>query len=55
VQTTTAGQSGLSYDWSSALYTYVWKTNSTWAGTCRQLNLRLADGTDHVALFKFAP
>ena len=34
-------------------YTYVWKTNSSWAGTCRKLVLTLADGTSHAALFRF--
>ena len=32
---------------------YVWKTNKAWAQTCRLLPIRLRDGTDHVALFKF--
>lgn len=52
-ETLTAGSSSLSYDASSDRYNYVWKTNSAWAGTCRQLNVRLNDGTDHTALFKF--
>jgi hypothetical protein len=34
-------------------YTYVWKTSSAWAGTCRKFVLTLADGTSHAALFKF--
>ena len=51
-QTTTANQ-GLTYDAPSDQYNYVWKTNKSWSGTCRQLTLRLIDGTDHVALFKF--
>lgn len=40
--------SGLTY--SAGMYTYVWKTPST-AG-CYQVNVRLKDNTDHVALFK---
>jgi hypothetical protein len=36
-------------------YTYVWKTNSSWAGTCRKFVLTLADGSTHKALFRFAP
>lgn len=51
-QTTTANQ-GLTYDAASGQYNYVWKTQSSWAGTCRQFTLRLTDGTEHVALFKF--
>lgn len=34
-------------------YTYVWKTDRSWAGTCRKLVLTLADGTTHEALFSF--
>ncbi len=52
-ETVTAGSSGLSYDPSTDQYTYVWKTNKAWAGTCRQLIVRLKDGTDHKANFKF--
>ena len=51
-ETTTANQ-GLTYDAASGQYTYVWKTQKSWAGTCRQFTLRLTDGTDHIALFKF--
>ena len=52
-QTPTAGASALGYDAVSGQYTYVWKTDAAWAGTCRQLTLTLADGTQHVALFQF--
>jgi probable HAF family extracellular repeat protein len=52
-QTVTAGNSALSYDATTATYTYVWKTSAGWANTCRQLTMKLADGTEHVALFKF--
>jgi uncharacterized protein len=52
-QTVTAGSSSLSYDASSNQYSYVWKTDKTWAGNCRQLIVKLADGTSHVANFKF--
>ena len=34
-------------------YTYVWKTDRSWAGSCRRLVLTLADGTTHQALFRF--
>lgn len=49
----TSSGSGLSYDAASDQYTYVWKTNKAWAGTWRRFTLRLTDGTDHIALFKF--
>lgn len=52
-QTVTAGNSGLSYDATTNQYTYVWKTNNVWAGTCRQFILTLNDGTAHVANFQF--
>jgi hypothetical protein len=50
--TVTAGNSGLSYDTITDQYTYVWKTDKAWGGTCRQLTMKLADGTDKVAYFK---
>ncbi|MGH8468315.1 MAG: PxKF domain-containing protein [Gammaproteobacteria bacterium] len=31
----------------------AWKTSKAWAGTCRQLVVRLNDGTEHKASFKF--
>src|SRR5215813_7003106 len=52
-QTVTAGGSSLSYDAASDQYSYVWKTEKSWAGTCRQLILRLNDGSERVAFFKF--
>jgi len=51
--TVTAGSSSLSYDPIADQYVYVWKTDKAWAGTCRQLMVRLDDLTDHVANFKF--
>lgn len=52
-QTVAAGTSSLSYSADSDTYTFVWKTQKTWAGTCRQFELRLDDGTLHTALFDF--
>ncbi|HEX5039937.1 MAG TPA: PxKF domain-containing protein [Candidatus Limnocylindria bacterium] len=51
-ETVTAGQSSLSYDALADQYVYVWKTDKSWAGTCRTLTVKLADGTVHQALFK---
>ena len=48
-----AGASSLSYDPSSDQYTFVWKAEWSWAGTCRQLVLQLVDGTVHHANFRF--
>ena len=52
-ETATAGSSGLSYDATSDRYHYVWKTEKAWAGSCRQLVLRFADGSVHTASFRF--
>jgi len=53
IETGTAGNSSLSYDASNDQYIYVWKTEQSWAGTCRQLQVQLNDGTTYVANFKF--
>jgi predicted extracellular nuclease len=52
-ETVTAGSSGLSYDPLTDTYTYTWKTNKSWANTCRQLIVQLNDGTTYQANFKF--
>jgi CheY-like chemotaxis protein len=40
-----AGGSNLTYDASSDTYTYIWKTDKAWKGTCRQFVLGLKDGS----------
>jgi len=56
-ETVTAGNSSLNYDAGVnppvGQYIYVWKTDKSWAGTCRRLDLKLNDGTTHSALFAF--
>jgi uncharacterized repeat protein (TIGR01451 family) len=52
-ETLTAGNSSLTYDAGSDKYNYVWKTDASWAGTCRYLVVKLNDGTDHIAYFEF--
>jgi hypothetical protein len=52
-QTVAAGNSSLSYDPTSNQYTYVWKTQSAWANTCRQLVVNFADGSTKRANFLF--
>jgi hypothetical protein len=49
----TATVSGLKYDAAANQYIYNWKTQSTWSGTCRQLIVKLDDGTSHRANFTF--
>src|ERR1041384_718273 len=51
--TVPAGASSLSYDPVTDQYIYVWKTDSLWAGTCRQLVVQLNDGSIHRANFMF--
>jgi hypothetical protein len=52
-QTVTAGSSSLTFDPLTNQYIYVWKTEKSWAGTCRQLIIKLFDGTIYYANFKF--
>ncbi|HEX3316580.1 MAG TPA: PxKF domain-containing protein [Solirubrobacteraceae bacterium] len=48
-----AGNRGLQYDAASDTYTWVWKTDSAWKGTCRTLTVALDDGITHAAYFAF--
>jgi probable HAF family extracellular repeat protein len=52
-ETVAASTSSLSYDAATGQYQYVWKTDKTWANSCRKLVLALIDGTRHEALFHF--
>ncbi|HKO45485.1 MAG TPA: PxKF domain-containing protein [Pyrinomonadaceae bacterium] len=52
-ETVTAGGSSLSYNPITDQYIYIWKTDASWAGTCRQLVIELNDGTIHRANFQF--
>jgi len=47
----TAGS--LTYSAKTHLYTYDWRTDRAWAGTCRQLIVKLADGSERRANFQF--
>jgi hypothetical protein len=49
----TAGSSGLNYDSTTNQYNFIWKTDKSWANSCRQFILKLDDGTYHRANFKF--
>ena len=53
VGTDTAGSKELFYTKTTEEYTYIWKTEKVWAGSCRQLILKLNDGTEHLAYFEF--
>jgi probable HAF family extracellular repeat protein len=41
------------YDPKKDQYTFEWKTQESWKGTCRELNVKLNDGSEHKAIFKF--
>ena len=51
--TVSAGSSSLAYDAASETYSYVWKTDKAWKGSCRQLVLGFADGSFQRANFMF--
>jgi uncharacterized protein len=50
---TTPGQSGLAYDAASGRYTIVWKTDRSFAGTCRSLTLTLTQGSMYSTVVRF--
>lgn len=52
-ETVNAGGSSLTYDATTDRYNYVWKTDKAWKGTCRLLIIRLNDGSNHIAQFRF--
>ncbi len=47
------GGSGLTYDPLTDQYSFVWKTEKAWSGTCRQFVIKLTDGTLLIANFQF--
>ncbi len=51
-ETATPGESTLTYDAVTGRYQYNWQTQKSWAGQCRTLTLKLADGSVHTAEFR---
>jgi len=49
----TQSNGGLSYDPLQDRYTYPWKTEKSWAGSCRQVVVRYTDGITYRANFNF--
>jgi extracellular elastinolytic metalloproteinase len=39
---------------SGGRYSYDWRTESDWAGTCREVVVTRDDGVQHRAFFRFA-
>jgi extracellular elastinolytic metalloproteinase len=54
IPTETPGNSGLSSN-PKGVYHYNWKTEESWAGTCREVVLTRTDGIQHRAYFQFVP
>jgi hypothetical protein len=52
-ETVNAGGSSLTYDAATDQYTYIWKTNRSWRGTCRILVVRFNDNSQYLAKFRF--
>ncbi len=53
VEETTLGSNSFTYDPATDTYTYIWKTERSWAGTCRQLTVRVIDGQSYLLKFRF--
>jgi hypothetical protein len=53
VEDTTLGTSSFTYDPATDTYTYVWKTEKSWAGTCRQVSVQFIDGQTYLLNFMF--
>ena len=52
-ETVMAGASSLQFDRGNGQYTYVWKTDASWKGTCRSLLLSFGNGIRQTAAFQF--
>ena len=52
-ETVSAASNSFNYDATAEHCNYLWKTQSTFAGKCYKLDVRLNDGTSHVACFNF--
>ena len=50
--TSTAGAGSLTYEAATDTYNYVWKTETSWSGTCRTFTMTLNDGSSHDATFR---
>ena len=48
-----AGDTAIRYDVLTGEFQYNWKTEGSWAGSCRALELTLNDGSRHRVIFQF--
>jgi len=53
VATARTSRSRLTYNGATDTYTFVWKTDKSWAGTCRQFVITFVDGSSYAANFQF--
>jgi hypothetical protein len=51
--TQSPGGSGLTYNAGTGLYTYTWKTERSWEGSCRMFVLQFKDNSRQVAYVRF--
>jgi len=52
-ETVSGANGGVNYSRGNNQYSYSWKTNADWRGTCRVLTVKFADGQTRVARFQF--
>jgi hypothetical protein len=52
-ETLAVSATGLGYDASADQYVYSWRTDRAWSASCRELVLKLKDGSEHTVKFKF--
>jgi hypothetical protein len=44
---------GFTYDATKEQYNYIWRTDKSWKGTCREFAVMFNDGTRKTAIFQF--
>jgi hypothetical protein len=53
-ETVNAKSSALTFDTMIQRYTYLWKIERSWVGSCRELVFRLNDGQERLVRFRIA-
>jgi hypothetical protein len=49
---TTSNAGGLVFERYTGVYTYLWKTQTSWRNSCRRFSMKLMDGSTHVVFVK---